>query len=40
LNIKEAFYALDTSAKTIKEKDRYMISLLRGKCFEKIKEFD
>jgi len=40
VDIKAAFSALDISERTIKERDRYMIGLLKGKCFDKLKEFD
>ena len=39
MKVKEAIKAIEISAKTIKDKDRYMIHLLKGKCFDKLKDF-
>ena len=37
--VKDAIKAIEISAKTIKDKDRYLIHQLKGKCFDKLKDF-
>jgi tetratricopeptide (TPR) repeat protein len=37
--VKEAIESIEISARTIKDSDRYMIHQLKGKCFDKLKDF-
>lgn len=37
--VKEAFLAVETAALTIKDKDRYKIYQLKGKCFDTLKDY-
>lgn len=39
-NLPEAFDALSASEKTIRMKDKYMLHLLKGKCFDKQRKFE
>jgi tetratricopeptide (TPR) repeat protein len=39
-NLPEAFEALSVSEKTIQMKDKYMLHLLRGKCYDKQRKFE
>jgi len=39
-NLPEAFEALSVSEKTIRMKDKYMLHLLRGKCYDKQRKFE
>ena len=37
--VKEAFSAVETAEMTIKDRDRYKIYQLKGRCFEKLKDY-
>ena len=38
--IEEAFKAIATVENDIKEKDKYLIHMIKGKCYDRIKNFD
>ena len=38
--IDQALEAIEISKKTIKQKDVYMVHLLSGKCFDRLRNFD